>query len=375
MSDLMKLISTFVDATALIMALVLVLSIMHRTRRSGWTNTAMMGGVFSLALVFTMSDPISLGQAGIFDMRGLLIGTASALFGPIIGLMTLITGLVMRWQIGGPGLIPGFVGMLCAYGAGLLWIITVKRWSWATWKKSVLLGFLITSQMLAIFFAPPEMWHALFVALVPYTLLTNVLGSLLINHLFSGELSFLSEAESSKINANTDHLTGLLNRRGFEMIYPELALLKGEPRGMALLYFDIDNFKTINDSHGHGVGDDVLKFVTQEVGRHLRPDDVFARLGGDEFAIVLNRIDATEAQRIADRCRAVVSQGALVHDGDRLAVSISVGAIWMLEHGEIQRILDAADQALYTAKTGGRDQVVFRFDMMQGAFGRTALSA
>ena len=95
MNDLIKLVSTFVDATALIMALVLVVSILHRSGRVGWLYTFVMGGMFSFALVFTMSDPISLGQAGIFDMRGLLIGTAAALFGPIVGLITLITGLLV----------------------------------------------------------------------------------------------------------------------------------------------------------------------------------------------------------------------------------------------------------------------------------------
>ncbi|MCF2870640.1 diguanylate cyclase [Octadecabacter sp. G9-8] len=362
MSDFMKLVSTFVDATALIMALVLVVSILHRTGRTGWFYPILMGGVFSFALVFTMSDPISLGSAGIFDMRGLLIGTAAALFGPVVGVMTLITGLLMRWDIGGPGILPGFVGMIMAYGAGLVWIVMFKKRAFATWKKSVLLGVMITSQMLAIFFAPPDLRGVLFMTLVPYTIVANVLGALLINHLISGELSFLSEAETSKIEANTDHLTGLLNRRGFEMIYPDLADQTGDRRGRALLYFDVDNFKSINDIHGHAVGDDVLRFITDEVGRNLRPHDVFARLGGDEFAIVLSRIDAAEAERIAERCRSVVSDRGFVHKDAALPVSISIGAVWMLEHSEIDQIMDAADTALYAAKTGGRNKVVFKLD-------------
>ena len=128
------------------------------------------------------------------------------------------------------------------------------------------------------------------------------------------------------------------------------------------MYFDVDNFKIINDTHGHGVGDDVLKFITDEVGRNLRPQDVFARLGGDEFAIILGRIDATEAHRIAERCRSVVSERAMSFKGGALDVTISIGAIWMLDHSEIDAVMDAADTALYAAKTSGRNRVVFKSD-------------
>ena len=375
MSDLMKMLSTFVDATALIMALVLVVSIWHRQGKTGWKHSVLMGTMFSIALVFTMSDPINLGQAGIFDMRGLLIGTAAALFGPIVGLMTLVTGLFMRWNIGGPGMVPGFVGMFFAYGAGLIWMVTVKRFKMPTWQKSVVLGFMITTQMTAIFFTPVEMWGPLIFSLGPYTVASNVLGALLINHLISGELSFQSEAEALRVDANTDHLTGLLNRRGLEMIYPDLAPQAGGTQGRALLYFDIDRFKAINDTYGHAAGDDVLKFISHKVGQNLRPGDVFARLGGDEFAVVLRDIDAKEAQRIAQRCRNVVSEGEMIHDGAGLSVTVSIGAVWMLEHTQIDQVLEAADTALYAAKTNGRNRVVFKPETLRHAGTRMAQPA
>ena len=113
-----------------------------------------------------------------------------------------------------------------------------------------------------------------------YVLVKNTLGSLLLTYLLRGKLSFLSEAEASKIEANTDHLTGLLNWRGLDMIYPKFADYDGKNRGWALLCFDIDHFKQINDSYGHAVGDEVLKYVTEEVGSNLRPNDLLSRLGG-----------------------------------------------------------------------------------------------
>ena len=360
MDDYLKLISTFLDAVALLMALVFMVSILKRAGQRRLGSPVFLGVLFSCVLVMSMADPIDLGPAGIFDMRGLLIGTAAALFGPVVGLMTLATGLGMRGYIGGPGMIPGFFGMLFAYGAGIAWLYLVRPLDFATWKKSIVLGCMITFQLMGIFWAPQEIRIALLGDLLPYTLVSNVAGALLINYLISGEMSFLSEAQSSKIDATTDHLTGLLNRRGLELVYPQLATPVEEKRGRALLYFDIDHFKSINDTHGHAVGDDVLRYVTQEVANNLRPNDIFARLGGDEFAIVLSNIDELEAHRIAKRCRAVVDGNGFENAGDSLEVSISVGAVWMLEHTEIDRIIDEADKALYAAKSEGRNRVIFR---------------
>jgi len=360
LNDSFKLISTFVDAVALIMALVLMVSIMQRVDRHKIGHALLMGTLFSLALAFSMSDPIDLGSAGIFDMRGLLIGAGVALFGPVVGLMTLITGLIMRWEIGGNGMIPGFVGMLCAYGGGLVWLLVFKKRHFATWKKSVLLGLLITSQMLAIFFAPQEIWASLFVKLVPYTLATNVLGALLINHLISGELSFLSEAETSKLEANTDHLTGLLNRRGLDLIFPNLKHNLAPPKGRALLCFDIDKFKDANDTFGHAIGDEVLKRVVDRVSANLRQNDIFARLGGDEFAVILPEVDVKIAEQIADRCRTIVAEEAFTFGEKTLPpTTISVGAIWLRHPTELEVMLQAADDALYQAKSKGRNAVVF----------------
>ncbi|MDB4213786.1 diguanylate cyclase [Octadecabacter sp.] len=360
MHDAYKLASTFLGSVTLIMALVLMVSILSRVSYAWMNGSVVKGLLFSFALFMTMSDPIPLAYGGIFDMRGLLIGTAVALFGPVTGVMALVTGLSMRWGIGGTGVAAGFVGMLLAFAGGVTWRWTVKNRSLQKWKKSCLLGVLITVQLGGIFLAPSSFWGILFLELTPYTLATNVIGVLMINHLTSGELSFLSEAESSKIDATTDHLTGLLNRRGLDLIYPSLALLKGPTKGRALLYFDIDRFKSVNDTHGHAVGDAVLKFVTNQISQSLRPNDVFARLGGDEFAVILSRIDAHEAKHIAKRCCEVVKDAEFKAEGEVLDVSVSVGAIWMLHHTEIDKILDHADQALYEAKQGGRNRVVFK---------------
>lgn len=358
--DFGKLLSTFVNSVALVMALVLLISLMKRSGRGIWTNTVVMGGVFSLAVLFTMSDPINLPSSVKYDMRTLLIGAGVALLGPVVGFMAFITALTYRWGIGGPAVFAGLAAIVLSFSGGVLWRYAINKRPWKVWKKTLLLGVMISANGFAIFLLPQAAWGKLLYGLVPYILVSHIVGCFLLTYLIRGELSFLSEAESSKIEANTDHLTGLLNRRGLDMVYPELATLGPDKRGRALLYFDIDRFKSINDSHGHGVGDSVLRYVTEEVANNLRPQDVFARIGGDEFAIVLNKIDPQEAERIAERCRSVIGQGGFENNGKELAVSISIGGIWMLDHSEIDDILDEADDALYEAKSGGRNKVVFR---------------
>lgn len=116
---------------------------------------------------------------------------------------------------------------------------------------------------------------------MPFIVISSIIGALIINHLNSGELSFPSEAETSKIEATTDHLTGLVNRRGLDTIFPNLSGASSGNKGRGMLYFDIDRFKLANDSHGHAFGDEVLKQVAERVAGNLRQNDIFARVGGD----------------------------------------------------------------------------------------------
>jgi len=107
MEEFLTLVSTFVGTIALIMALVLMVSIFNRKNSTRSLGKVLMGVLFSFALVVSMSDPIDLGAGGIHDLRSLLIGTGVALLGPIVGTMTLVTGLALRFQIGGPGMVAG----------------------------------------------------------------------------------------------------------------------------------------------------------------------------------------------------------------------------------------------------------------------------
>ncbi len=135
MDDTVKFIVTFVDAVALVLALILMLSLLHRNDLYKRGCTGLLGAMFSFTILVSMSDPIDLGANGFFDMRGLLIGTAVALMGPVVGLMAGATALACRFSIGGPGLESGIALIVGAYGGGLLWRLTIKDLDMIKWQK------------------------------------------------------------------------------------------------------------------------------------------------------------------------------------------------------------------------------------------------
>ena len=159
--------------------------------------------------------------------------------------------------------------------------------------------------------------------------------------------------------AETDPLTGLLNRRSLEaQTIPRLQRAAEQGEALALLVFDVDHFKDINDGHGHGVGDSVLRLIAQVVGQHLRPDDLFARLGGDEFVVVLAGVEGVHS--LAQRLPALVAAQSIdLDDGRSLSARISLGAVVLpaREH-TLDSAIHTADLVLYEAKRLGRNRGV-----------------
>jgi two-component system cell cycle response regulator len=131
--------------------------------------------------------------------------------------------------------------------------------------------------------------------------------------------------------------------------------------GPALVIFDIDWFKRVNDTYGHAAGDTVLRDLTSRISRHVRAFDLVARYGGEEFVVVLPETPMAVAMMVAERLRAVVSDAPIVlgEPAVELPVTISVGVAAARDGGETTAsLLRRADEALYTAKAHGRNCVV-----------------
>ncbi|HYZ40230.1 MAG TPA: PleD family two-component system response regulator [Stellaceae bacterium] len=164
--------------------------------------------------------------------------------------------------------------------------------------------------------------------------------------------------------ALTDELTGLYNRRYLFAHLDELiGRLRQDGIDIAVLLFDIDHFKQVNDTHGHAAGDDVLRELAARAMNCVRSVDLVARLGGEEFVVVMPETDLAIAVTVAERLRAEIAREPFFVKaiGERLSVTVSVGVTAADGHDdERNKMLKRADDALYAAKSGGRNCVVAR---------------
>jgi len=164
-----------------------------------------------------------------------------------------------------------------------------------------------------------------------------------------------SQAALAKM-VTQDALTNVLNARAFaERLGQELDRNRRYPRPLALLYMDLDNFKTINDTHGHQTGDAVLRLVADAMRTSVRAADVVGRLGGDEFAVLMPETDAQLADAAAKRL--VVSLRNVFKGTPNVTASIGVVSCTATEASS-DDLLRRADQAMYDAKRMGKDRVV-----------------
>lgn len=181
------------------------------------------------------------------------------------------------------------------------------------------------------------------------------------------DVSELKEAENrNHRQAITDHLTGLLNRQGFELTLDEMfASASRFSQQLACLFVDLDRFKWINDNHGHATGDTVLCQVALRLRRQLRPGDVIARLGGDEFAILLAGPNARDlALDVAERL-GVGLRSPLLAPSCEISVSASIGIAVYPDHAVTAAdLLQKSDMAMYARKRDGKNGVqLFDSDM------------
>jgi diguanylate cyclase (GGDEF)-like protein len=183
---------------------------------------------------------------------------------------------------------------------------------------------------------------------------------LLSDQLTSAHAALTSKLGMARREALMDPLTHLWNRRGASVLLKG-AFASADQRGtpLALALLDLDNFKRVNDNHGHQTGDEVLRRVASRLLSAVRGDDAICRLGGDEFLVLMADTDANIANRVAERIRHVITDTPVPTRDGTMSVSVSVGCTvrQARDTTAVEALIERADQALMQSKASGRNRV------------------
>ena len=173
----------------------------------------------------------------------------------------------------------------------------------------------------------------------------------------AAKLQTLSEMSAKyKVKAETDKLTGLSNREGLAQTLK--AIEQNQAQGhYALLLIDVDYFKKLNDQYGHNVGDLVLEELARLISKSIRSTDLLSRWGGEEFVLLFRYSNAEDVYPFAEKIRLEVASARFAGTLD-LSITVSIGCALMAPHEKFEQTFKIADQALYSAKRGGRNQTI-----------------
>ncbi len=236
-----------------------------------------------------------------------------------------------------------------------------RRSRWLTGATFAVAALLLLYRSLEVLIGPPEQLS--FLAVLPFRTLSLLIGFVTIIMSSFGFLLMTRERadrENERL-ATLDSLTEIFNRRTFlELAQKELARHHRSRRPLSLLMVDFDHFKRINDTHGHLIGDAVLKAFTAATLTCLRRNDVLGRYGGEEFAILLPETDPEGAIIFAERLRARVAEVRIRSGTTAVGCTVSIGVTGLSfeEKADLDNILRIVDEALFAAKAAGRNQVV-----------------
>lgn len=313
-----------------------------------------------------------------FGYRGYLQGHMQSLY-VLTGFATLLTVNALIYSLAGRErmLRGGFIvviTLLFSYlavfaiedGAAILWLFAYPPVVfYISDERTGLLTCLGGWLALALLFSPLGNW----VAETPYSanfsvLMLSALGFEMVSCYAMDQSrrrskqSLIQLATQFEFAAKHDALTGLFNRReGHSRIEGEYERYLRNNRTFSVLLMDIDLFKKVNDNHGHQAGDAMIKLVADTLRNECRKVDIPARWGGEEFLVILPETDTLEATQIANRIRQSVASQSIEFDGRTITATISIGVATIQGSESSDRVLQRADEALYRAKTLGRNKV------------------
>lgn len=188
----------------------------------------------------------------------------------------------------------------------------------------------------------------------------NIIGAV---ELFSNNKSLFKmkrRVDQLEHSILVDPLTGIGNREYAELkIISALGEYRLQALSFALLFLDIDHFKSVNDMHGHNAGDKVLKNTANTLKHNLRGSDKCGRWGGEEFIVIVFEVDQIELESVADKLRSLIETSVISIQGQDLHVTVSIGATLVAQDDTLETLVHRADSLMYKSKTEGRNRVSF----------------
>lgn len=219
---------------------------------------------------------------------------------------------------------------------------------------AILVSVVITFLVSLLFGVKPGIQGYILAIVIP-AVIASIVGYIDLNLYFELEQS----RQEIRALANTDELTQIFNRSYFlELAKREIERSRRTGHPLAVILFDIDNFKKVNDSLGHLAGDFVLRETCRACKVMTRPYDIFARFGGEEFIFLLPDADKARAKVVADRLRQVIAEHTITHNNTIVRITVSVGiAVFDPKRDTLDDLIRRADSALYRAKRLGKNRL------------------
>lgn len=358
-----------IAATSLLSFAAIMLFYHHHIR--GWVASQqyrylILGSMLGIAASLLMLHPVELTPDVTFNNRPMFVGIAGLLGGWIGAGAALLFTVVTRMVIAGPDMSFGIMLLGVAAGLGVLGHIFLNKirlrppWSWAIFGGLLSLSL----SLFWIHLLPDQVRIPLLRETVLVLVIVSFIGAAGAGYLHSSVRDVVDQRQHAITQSRMDELTGLLNRRGLNMEYYSVMFRERED-GVALLTIDLDDFKLVNDSFGHVVGDRLLKRIADQINQLVRKGDIVARMGGDEFVVVLVNITKEEAESTAERLCRAISESQMIPEADSLShdthemVAVSIGVAFTRTPPErLEAFLEASDGLLYNAKRNGRGRVV-----------------
>ena len=340
------------DVVAQLTALSVLLGPMKKIVTSRSLTRVVLGGACGGFSSLEMLQPLVAAPGIILDLRTLPVAIAAGFLGRSGAVAALAVALVTRESIGGAGATAGMLGLIVVSVAGLAWARRFGVENKHSLPQLMLLGLVPSLSLPFFLIVPGGVGWGLLQSTLPIYVPLNVAAVLLVGWVIDRERILLTQQKKLEVESRTDHLTGLLNRRGLE---GELSRLIKTGGLAELLLVDFDRFKAINDQYGHAAGDEVLVSVARIIASEVGSEAFIARLGGDEFAIVkLTSSDGCDDDLAGRLIAKVRSTPITLTHGVTISASVSIGTAKWVVGDTLNSLFLRADQSLYGVKSTGQ---------------------